>query len=62
MDVTSLQPQEKAVLRMLVERAEKQLNAELFAGLIRVQSDPAGVRAEAMAVRKSASRLLTELT
>ncbi len=47
---------------MLVERAEKQLNAELFAGLIRVQSDPAGVRAEAVAVRKIASRLLTELT
>lgn len=57
-----MQPHEKQRLRELLALAEKRLNEELFAGLLRVQTDPMGVRAEALAVKKVCSRLIADLT
>lgn len=50
---------------MLVEQAHETLKGELYASLIRAQTDPIAVRAEALALDRmkvKLLRLLTEVT
>lgn len=51
----------EAVLGMLAKAGE-QLRRDLYAGLIRAQTDPHGVRAEALALQKILNRMRVLLT